>query len=639
MDENIFIEAVATARTEIWKDISAGKAGSATAAIMDKGELVYSEGFGMADRENSCPVERDTLFNIGSITKVFTAMAIMLLVDDGKLELDAPLVQYLPQFVMADSRYKEITLRMLLNHTSGLPGITIANNFGFEYNTEVFQQTLENLSHSNLKHMPGAIAVYCNDGFTLAEMIIERISGQKFINFLSRRILQPLSLVNTGLSVGQRSGASIARYYQPVTGKKEPPEAISLIGAGGFSSTAYELCLFADTFSGRGVQILSKSTQDEMKRAQPPLSTGKFRNPIEFSFGLGWDMTRLPIYKEKGIKLLGKKGETCHYSSFLVTLPDERLSVAVMESGPQSSASQTALKVLRALLERRGLLEEGHDYISRPRQPQEIPSQYSAFEGYYAPLMKIAFDLKENTVRILAIEDSTEKEISSLYYHEGYFYDAGGLRSYFTSFDNEDFYVSVSELNTDIIKAQKLKIIVKPLSLKIDVNGKLWLMRNARPFDGILLVAATHLVKSSTIELLPGYVNFAGIKKIISPMSAGMPVSALADQTELTLFEKDGHTWARVSEILYNPEEVALPLETGNKTLTIGPEGYNEWLLAKQDLILNFEKPAKGRVIVFDANNLSVYDSAIDQGETLVKSGCLVELSAYAGDSFRVITK
>ncbi|MBP1706498.1 MAG: penicillin binding protein-like protein [Chloroflexi bacterium] len=639
MVENVFEEAIATARREIWKDIGAGKAGSATAAITDKGKIVYAEGFGMADRENGCPVERDTRFNIGSITKIFTAMAIMLLVDDGKLELEAPVVQYLPQFVMADPRYKEITLRMILNHTSGLPGITAANNFGFEYNAEVFKQTLENLSRSNLKHVPGAMAVYCNDGFTLAEMIIERISGQKFVNFLSRRILLPLSLVNTGLSVGELSGTAIARYYQPVTGKKEPPEAISLLGAGGFSSTAHDLCLFADTFSGSGVQILSKSALDEMKRAQPPLSSGKFRNPVEFSFGLGWDMTCFPIYQEKGIKLLGKRGETCHYSSFLVTLPDERISVAVIESGPQSSASQTALNVLRALLGRRGLLENRIDYISKPRQHQEIPQQYSAFEGYYAPLMKIAFDLKENIVRIMAIEDGTEKQTSSLYYNDGYFYDAGGLRSYFTSFHNEDFYVSVSDLNTDIIKAQKLKIIDKPLSLKIDVNGKLWLMRNARPFDGVLLVTATHLVKSSTIELLPGYVNFAGIKKIISPESAGMPVSALADQTELTLFEKDGHIWARLSEMLYSPEDVAVPLETGNKTVTIGPDGYNEWLVAEQDLILGFEKPAKGRVIVFDPNNLVIYDSAVDLGETLVRSGCLVELSAYAGESFQVITK
>jgi len=173
----------------------------------------------------------------------------------------------------------------------------------------------------------------------------------------------------------------------------------------------------------------------------------------------------------------------------------------------------------------------------------------------------------------------------------------------------------------------------------MDVNGKIWLIRNARPFDGVPLVAMTHLVESSTIESLPGYVNFAGIKEIKSPEFAGMPVSALADQTELTLFEKNGDMWAQLSEMLYSLAEVAGPLEVGNKILTIGPDGYNEWLVAKEDLILSFEKPAKGRVIVFSANNISVYDSAIDRGEVFVKVGSLVELSAKVGDSFKVIAK
>lgn len=637
--ENIFEEAILNARTEIWKDISAGKAGSATVAIINKGKTIYSEGFGMANRENSLSVDRNTLFNIGSITKVFTATAIMLLVDEGKIKLDAPVVQYLPQFVMADSRYKNITVRMILNHTSGLPGITLSNNFGLEYNADVFKQTLENLSRSHLKHVPGAMAAYCNDGFTLAEMIIERTSGQKFVDFLSQKIFSKLSLTDTGLSVGERSDASIALYYQPVTGKKEPPEVISVVGAGGLSSTAEDLCKFADNFSGSGPQILSKSALVEMRKAQPSLSAGKFRNPTALSFGLGWDMTSHPVYQPKGIQLLGKIGETGHYSSFLVTLPDERLSIAVIESGPQSRATETALSILKAILVRKGLEENIPRSISKPRQPQEIPPQYAAFSGYYAPPMKISFDLKEKTVHVVGIENGIEKQTSSLYYNDGSFFDDAGLESYFTSIDGEDFYVSASGLHTNMIIGQKLKTIDKPISLKIDINGKLWLIRNAKPFDGVFMAPATHLVKSSTIKALPGYVDFAGIKEIKSPEFASMPVSALADQTELTLSEKDGNMWAQLSERLYSPVDAAVPLKAGNNILKISPEGYNEWLIAKEDLILSFEKPAKGRVIVFSPDNVNIYDSAIDHGEIFVKSGSLVELSAKAGDTFKIVVK
>src|SRR5512133_1360003 len=105
--------AMTTARSEIWQAINSGKCGSATAAIMVDGKVVYAEGFGMANREKSIPVTPTTIFNIGSISKVYVATAIMLLVDDGKISLDKPVADYLPEFKMADVRYKKITVRML----------------------------------------------------------------------------------------------------------------------------------------------------------------------------------------------------------------------------------------------------------------------------------------------------------------------------------------------------------------------------------------------------------------------------------------------------------------------------------------------------------------------------------------------
>ena len=97
--------AMSTARSEIWQAINSGKCGSATAAVMVNGRVVYAEGFGMADREKGIPVQRGTLFNIGSISKVYAATAIMLLVDEGKVSLDKPVTDYLPEFRMADNRY------------------------------------------------------------------------------------------------------------------------------------------------------------------------------------------------------------------------------------------------------------------------------------------------------------------------------------------------------------------------------------------------------------------------------------------------------------------------------------------------------------------------------------------------------
>src|SRR5690606_15392749 len=147
-----------------------GRAASATVAIMDGGEVVYAEGFGMADRERGIPATPETRFNIGSVSKVVAATAIMPPVDAGSVDLAAPATRYLPGFTMADPRYEDITVRMLLSHTSGLNGTLYTGSFGYAYNPHVHEELLEALSLAHLRHAPGAMAVYTNDGFTLAEM-------------------------------------------------------------------------------------------------------------------------------------------------------------------------------------------------------------------------------------------------------------------------------------------------------------------------------------------------------------------------------------------------------------------------------------------------------------------------------------
>jgi len=264
--------AVATARSEIWKAINSGKCGSATVAIMLDGRVVYAEGFGMADRKRGIPVDRSTLFNIGSISKVYVATAVMLLVDDGLVSLDEPVTTYIPDFRMADGRYRRITVRMLLNHTSGMPGTQALNSFGYRYDDRVKQQTLDTLALGHLKHEPGGMAVYCNDGFTLAEIIVERMSGMKYIDFLYERVFRPMGLGNTGPSVGQIQGKPVALYYDPKTGKPMPLEVLSILGAGGLSATAEDVSrFFVEAFSSEG-NLLKRASVEEMKKLSMVIS-------------------------------------------------------------------------------------------------------------------------------------------------------------------------------------------------------------------------------------------------------------------------------------------------------------------------------------------------------------------------------
>jgi CubicO group peptidase (beta-lactamase class C family) len=353
--EKAFANTKNTARTEIQKAIDAGTAGSATVAIMDDGRLIYAEGYGMADREKKVPVDQHTVFNIGSVSKVFVATAIMLLVEEGKVDLDSPVTRYLPQFTMADKRYKDITVRMLLNHSSGLPGSTFWNSFGDQYNRDIYPELLATLSLSTLKHRPGELATYCNDGFTLAEMIVAGVSGKSYGDFLAERIFKPLGMNHTGLGVGQLpAGFTPARFYRP-DGKSEPLEIVSLRASGGLSSTAEDLCRFAAAFF-QDSSILTAQSRTEMLQRQPSELQGKLRGD-SFPFGLGWDYANITPYSPADLHFYGKTGGTGHYAAMLYTLPSQRISVAVIASGAQCDSPGIALKVLSAYLEEKASLQ------------------------------------------------------------------------------------------------------------------------------------------------------------------------------------------------------------------------------------------------------------------------------------------
>ena len=162
---------------------------------MDQGKIVYSEGIGAANRSENRPVDKNTRFNIGSTSKMFVAAAILMLVDEGKVALDESVAKYIPEFKMKDKRYKDITVRMLFNHSSGLPGTTFFP--AYKSGGDPHEILLETLKDANLKHEPGGMSLYCNDGFTLAEIIVERVSDKKFLDFLKERIFDPLQMRNT----------------------------------------------------------------------------------------------------------------------------------------------------------------------------------------------------------------------------------------------------------------------------------------------------------------------------------------------------------------------------------------------------------------------------------------------------------
>ncbi|MDD4238778.1 MAG: beta-lactamase family protein [Desulfotomaculaceae bacterium] len=635
--ENAFDHTKVTARTAIEEAITAGTASSATVAIMDNGKLIYAEGFGMADREKNIAVNKDTVFNIGSVSKMFAATSIMLLVDEGKVALDEPVTIYLPEFTMADERYKDITVRMLLNHSSGLPGSTFWNNLGFEYNQNIYEELLACLSRSTLKHRPGELAAYCNDGFTLAEMIVARVTGKSYGDFLAERIFEPLTVNHTSLGVGLLpEGVTPARFYRP-DGKSEPLEIVSLLASGGLSSTAEDLCRFAASFSDH-LTILSAQSQMEMLKRQPSEFQGKLRGD-SWSPGLGWDYADITAFSDENLRLYGKSGGTGHYAAMLYTVPSQRISVAVIASGAQCDSPGIALNILSAYLKEKGLITAEEQEAKEPIEAQPVPSELMVYEGYYCASgepCRIALDDEKDRLTLYVVDGSNESALFTAVYNDGFFCD-GEKNYYFTTADGTGYFVEYnSKFNLHLVIAEKLQPPADPPELSIPMDARVWLRRNVKATETAMLLP-THIVSSSQTPALPGYVNFFGMKTIKSPDYAGMPVKSMRDLTELRLVEQNGATWAWLSGADYMPAGLAQPLNTGANILTIGSEGRNEWLKVDFAATLSFEVPAKGRVIVFGAEGI-LYDSLVDSGGISVPGGSLIEVAGNPGELFKVMT-
>jgi hypothetical protein len=274
-----------------------------------------------------------------------------------------------------------------------------------------------------------------------------------------------------------------------------------------------------------------------------------------------------------------------------------------------------------------------------PPVAQKLPPDAASFGGYYVKggtLSQVVFDADKNTATLYSFKEQTKTPAVTLIYSNGYYSDPEGNRFYFTDTGKESYLVNyLSAFQLDQIIMQKVKPIEKPQSLRINMDGKVWLRRNVSPFEAIMLVES-HFVKSLLNKDLPGYVFFGGIKRIDSPKFAGMPFDAIRDQTELTLLEKNGATWAWVSDMLFSPAQSAVALKAGENAVKIGGDGSNEWLVTNEDVVLSFTKPERGRIIVFSADNAAIYDSALDKGDMYAAKGSYVECAGFANDVFKV---
>lgn len=302
--------------------------------VAEDGEVIYKKGFGYADMAWDIPNEPSTRFRIGSVTKQFTASLILQLVEEGKIDLEAPITQYLPEYP-ADQGGR-VTIHQLLTHTSGIPSYTGLPDFEQvmrdPYDPEAF---LEVFSELELEFEPGSEWSYSNSGYFLLGVIIERVTGRPYAEVLRDRILTPLGLENTGYDdYGKIIEGAAEGYVQTFTGYEDAPYLDTSIpySAGMMYSTVEDLFVWDQSLYGSG-PFREARTKELMFT---PHAAVPFDEDEDVHYGYGWLLRRVAV-GEDTLEVIEHGGGIFGFTTGFRRIPQDGNTVIVMDNTGSSA--------------------------------------------------------------------------------------------------------------------------------------------------------------------------------------------------------------------------------------------------------------------------------------------------------------
>jgi CubicO group peptidase (beta-lactamase class C family) len=305
-----------------------------------KGKSVLERAYGMADLEREVENAPDTIFEAGSVSKQFTAAAVLLLARDGKLSIDDPVRKYVPEL---PDYGVPLTIRHMLTHTSGLRDWgSVAGIAGWPRTTRVHTHAhvLEIVSRQKaLNFNPGTDWSYSNTGYNLAAIIVSRVSGQSFADFSRERIFKPLGMTRTSWRDDfKRIVKHRAIAYEPADGGyREDMPFENVHGNGGLLTTVGDLLRWNENFV---TPIVGDAAFIAQQQTTAKLSDG--RDQV-YAFGLY-------VRPYRGVREVSHSGSTAGYSAFLTRFPDQHVSVAVLCNAAGASATQYAHAVAEIYL-------------------------------------------------------------------------------------------------------------------------------------------------------------------------------------------------------------------------------------------------------------------------------------------------
>jgi serine beta-lactamase-like protein LACTB len=334
----------------IREELQRGLISGVSVALVDDQRVVYSHGFGLADKKRQEPARPDTIYRAGSISKLFTALAAMQLAEQGKLDIDQPVTRYLPTLGVV-SPFPDagpMTLRQLMCHRSGLVREAPVGGY-FDDSDPGTERTVGSLSGCVLVYPPGRETKYSNSGVTLVGHVVETVAGASFPEYQQRHLLGPIGMDSSAFRMSRALRPRLAKGYLPVADGQggfceieAPPFELGIIPAGNLYTTAEDLARFLAFLFAQGrtasQQLIQAETLARMFTPQLTRNTN--------GFGLGFSIGHV-----RGRKTVNHTGAVYGFTSLISGMPAEKLGVVVLcnddiATGPVRRLAAAGLNLL-----------------------------------------------------------------------------------------------------------------------------------------------------------------------------------------------------------------------------------------------------------------------------------------------------
>ena len=301
------------------KPMFRGDAPGAAVIVTRDGVPVFRKAYGQADVDKNTPMQPEMQLRIGSITKQFTAVAVLMLAEQGKLSLQDEVSRFLPDYPAGGKR---ITIEQLLQHTAGVPNYTGMMSFSLTAGADKsVRQMIDFFRNDALDFEPGERWAYSNSGYILLGAIIEKVSGTSYADFVAKNIFEPLGMQDTAYEGYERSAKRrVAGYREGFLSGYRPAEQVSMtqpFAAGGLVSTVDDLARWDEAIaSGRLLK------EESWRLAFTPCA---LPNGATCHYGLGWQLGIM-----RGHRMAAHAGDIPGFNGEAIRLPEDKVFVAVL---------------------------------------------------------------------------------------------------------------------------------------------------------------------------------------------------------------------------------------------------------------------------------------------------------------------